>query len=168
MAYCRLAGLTKYKTINGIRYGVHEFYRSKFVSWIFPILQLIDFKIKKWLVFRKISKKLGFTIFLDRFAIDTLADLMVDTGRYDLHLKRIGKNFLKLIPYNTGIIVLIVNEKEIRKRKLDTLHDSHLSQKIEVFNILSKDLNLKVIDNNRPFEIVHKDILKEFGLNERL
>ena len=106
MVYCRLVGLTKYKTINGFRYGVHEFYKSKFVSWIFPLLQLIDFQIKKWLVFSKINQMKDFVILLDRFALDTLADLMVDTGRYDLHLKRIGKSFRKLMPVNTKIIVL--------------------------------------------------------------
>ena len=46
MAYCRLVGLTKYETVDGIKYGKHELHRSSFVSWLFPILQLIDFKIK--------------------------------------------------------------------------------------------------------------------------
>ena len=166
MAYCRIAGLTKYKTIEGIRYGVHEFYRSTFVSWLFPYLQLIDFKIKKSIEFRKIHKIKNHILLIDRFAIDTLADLMVDTGRYDLHLTAVGKAFLNTIPQNTKIFVLRVDEKEIRRRKKDTLYDSHLSKRIAVFDILSKDLSINVIDNNRPQEIVQSEIFKELGLSE--
>ncbi|MCA9750047.1 MAG: hypothetical protein KC414_13140, partial [Romboutsia sp.] len=55
MAYCRLVGLTKYKVINEIKYGKHEFYKSSFVSWLFPILQLFDFKIKYFLERKKWS-----------------------------------------------------------------------------------------------------------------
>lgn len=168
MAYCRLVGLTKYKTINGIRYGVHEFYRSPLVSWLFPFFQLIDFKIKKSVIFRKFRRRKNHILLIDRFAIDTLADLMVDTGRYDLHIKKVGQAFLNTIPQNTKIFVLKVDEEEIRRRKKDTLYDSHLSKRIEVFNILSKDLSIKVIDNNRPQEIVQSEIFKELCLSERL
>jgi len=166
MAYCRLAGLTKYKTIEGIRFGVHEFYRSPYISWLFPFLQLIDFKIKKEIIFRKFRKRENYILLMDRFAIDTLADLMVDTGRFDLHKKKVGKAFLNTIPRNTNILVLKVDEEEIRNRKKDTLYDAHLSKRIEVFNILSEDLSIKVIDNNRPQEIVQSEIFKELGLSE--
>ncbi|MCH7964120.1 MAG: hypothetical protein IH852_09300 [Bacteroidetes bacterium] len=168
MAYCRIAGLTKYKTIGGIKCGVHEFYRSPFVSWLFPFLQLIDFKIKKSIIFRKFHRRKNHILLIDRFAIDTLADLMVDTGRYGLHLTKVGKAFLNTIPRNTKIFVLKVDEKEIRLRKKDTLYDAHLSKRIEVFDILSKDLGIKVIDNNRPLETVRNEIFNKLGLNGRI
>lgn len=162
MAYCRLVGLTKYKTINGIRYSKHEFYRSPFVSWLFPLLQLVDFKIKWYFEKTKIDN--DDVVFFDRFNIDTLADLMVDTKKIELHKSWIGKQFLKLTPNNSNIIVLYVDDEIIRRRKLDTLHDEHLSYKVKVYKKLSNDLKIKLINNNRDFEIVKKDIVNYFNV----
>lgn len=155
LAYCRLIGLTKYKIIDGVRYGKHEFYKSSNVSWLFPILQLVDFKIK-WFFERKKIKSNEIVIF-DRFSIDTLADLMVDTRRMDLHKSWIGKEFIEAIPKNSKIVILKVDEAVIRKRKKDTLHDELLEDKVKVYNLLSKDLYIKVIDNNKDYNIVLED-----------
>lgn len=158
MAYCRLVKLTKYETIDGIKYGIHEFYKSPFVSWLFPILQLIDFNIKWFQEKRKV--RANDTLLFDRFCLDTLADLMVDTKRFDLHKTWIGKAFIKKLPNNCKTIVLNVDAEIIRSRKKDTLYDKSLDSKVKVYKLLSKDLNLRVIDNNRAFEAVEKEIIK--------
>jgi thymidylate kinase len=160
MAYCRLVGLTKYKTIDGIKYGIHLFYKSSWVSWLFPILQLIDFKIKWKLEKRKV--KPSEVVLFDRFNIDTLADLMVDTHKMELHKTWIGKKFIEMLPQNTKVVILHVEEETIRSRKKDTLHDENLALKIKVYDILSKDLNLKVIDNNRSLSVVKDEIVNYF------
>lgn len=162
MLYCRITGLTKYKVINGVKYGKHEFYRSKFVSWLYPILQYIDF-IAKWML-EKRKLKDSEILLLDRHAIDTLIDIMVDTDKMDLHKKRIGKAFIRQIPKNTSIIVMDVDEAVIRARKKDTLFDEHLTQKIKAYRIVSNSLGLKVIDNNRPYKEVKNDIFNYLGL----
>lgn len=154
MAYCRIVGLTKYKTINNIRFGKHEFYKSKFVSWLFPILQLIDVKIKWYFEQKKIKN--DEIVLFDRFSLDTLADLMVDTRRMNLHKTWIGKEFIKQIPGNTEIIVLKVDEKNIRARKEDTRYDELLDYKVLVYKLLSEDLNIKVIDNNNDYSLAIK------------
>lgn len=156
MAYCRIVGLTKRETIEGVFYSRHDFYKSSFVSWLFPKIQLIDFKIKWYLEQKKI--KSGEIVLFDRFSLDTLADLMVDTHKMDLHKTPVGKSFIKLLPKNIKTIILYVEEETIRSRKDDTKHDKNLALKIEVYKILSKDLNLKVIDNNRKLEVVKNDI----------
>ena len=160
MAYCRLVGLTKYKTIDGIRYGKHLFYKSAFISKIFPVIQLIDFKIK-WF-FEKIKLGNDDVLFFDRFNLDTLADLMVDTHNMELHKTWIGKEFLKLTPNNSKIIVLYVDEEITRKRKRDTLYDDQLSYKIKVYKKLSSDLKIKLIDNNKNFNITKEEIIDYF------
>jgi len=158
MLFCRITGLTKYKIIDGVKFGKHEFYRSRFVSWLYPLLQYADFWIK-WKLEKRKLKQTNFVLF-DRFALDTLADIMIDTNKLDLYTKHIGKAFIRLIPENTSIIVLNVNENTIRLRKKDTLHDDHLANKIEAYKIISNSLNLKVVDNNRAFENVKKEIFE--------
>lgn len=157
MAYCRLVGLTKYKTIDGIEYGKHEFHRSSFVSWLFPILQLIDFKIKWFFEKRKISS--DDIVLFDRFNLDTLSDLMVDTKRVNLHKEWVGRQFIKLSQNNCKSIILKVDAAIVRERKLDTLHDEHLEDKIETFQILSNDLNIKLIENNLEYSIVKNEVI---------
>ena len=166
MAYCRLVGLTKYQYIDGCRYGSHDFYKSKFVSCIFPVLQLLDFKIELLKLRARIDNSSKFILF-DRYALDTLADLMVDTHRLDLHKKWIGKRFLKLINEEYHTIILKVDEKNIKSRKLDTRYDPNTALKNKVYSILAHDLELLEICNNRNMDIVMQDIIKGFKLNER-
>ena len=166
MAYCRVVGLTKYRYINGIRYGGHGFYRSRFVSWIFPVLQLIDFKIKWYFVKKTIENEFDYIIF-DRFVFDTLADLMVDTERYDLHKIKIGKIFLNQLPDNTKTVVLLADEHTIRQRKEDTRYDHLLGKKLKVYKILARDLDLKIIDNNFNLEVVRNNIFNQLEIYGR-
>lgn len=165
MAYCRLTGLTKYKTIDGIKYGKHEFYRSTFVSWLFPMLQLLDFKIKWYLEKRKIRN--NEIILFDRFNLDTLCDLMVDTKKMNLHKSWIGKEFMKLTPKKSRITILKVDEEIIKERKLDTLYDELLEDKINAFNILSKDFNINIVENNNDYATAKKEILN-YMLNGKI
>lgn len=157
MLYCRLVGLTKYFRKEGIRYGVHMFYRSKFVSWVFPYLQYIDLRISLFFILRRFSEEL---VLIDRFSLDTLADLMVDTNRFDLHKKSIGKKILNTIPENTHAILISANEEIIRDRKPDTRYDPNLKKRIMVYKILGNDLNLKMIFNNDKFCFFEKKILE--------
>lgn len=161
MAYCRFVGLTRYKVIDEIRYGGHEFYRSKFVSWLFPVLQLIDFKIKWTLLKRKLNT--DNVVLFDRFALDTLADLMADTHRFNLHKTWLGKQFIYNIPSNTKIFVLNTKTETIRSRKLDTKHDPLLETKVKVYNILGHDLNLESIDNEQPKEKAIKELIEKIN-----
>lgn len=163
MALCRIVGLTKYFYKDGLRYGRHEFYRSKAVSWLFPILQLIDFKIM-WFIYQNKNKQEQILL-LDRFSLDTLVDLIVDTHRFKLHKTWIGRKFINTIPSNTKIIILKVNESLIRNRKKDTRYDSQLSNKLKIYTTLANDLNIKIIDNNRNLEIVRREISNHFQLN---
>ena len=165
MAYCRLIGLTKYTTIDGVIYCKRELFKSRVVSYIFPILQLLDFKIKWYFEKRKIDSE--DIVLFDRFSLDTLADLIVDTKRMDLHKSWIGREFLKLIPKNNRIVVLKVDEDVIRKRKLDTLYDEHLGDKIKVFQLLSEDLNIKLIENNKDYLNVKNQIIN-YMLDEKI
>lgn len=162
MFYCRLIKLTNYKWIDGIRYGQHEFYKSRFVSYVFPLLQLIDFSISYFFNKKKISQNK--TVLFDRFSIDTLADLMVDTHRFDLHKTFVGSLFLKFVPQNTRVIVLSVDENTIRSRKKDTLHDPSLESKIKVYSVLSEDLNFMKVSNIKEPEKVFEEILLIFKL----
>jgi len=157
MLYCRLIGLTEYKVIDNVEYGVHNFYKSALVSLLFPFLQLVDFRIK-W-VLEKMRIGSDEIILFDRFSLDTLADLMVDTRKLDLHKSWLGRQFIKMVPVNSQVFILKVNEEVIRERKQDTLHDKNLALKIEVYRILSRDIGIKLVDNNGSIDLVKKELI---------
>ncbi len=164
MAFCRLAGLTKYFYVNDVKYGAHHFYKSKFVSWLFPILQLIDFNIKWFITKSKIQP--DEIVLFDRFALDTLCDLMVSTRRFSLHKNWIGKYFISLIPPNSKTIMLMVDEEVIRSRKKDTLYDENLGHRIAAFRIIAQSYPMRIIMNNGSMSEVRDELFNYLELYE--
>jgi len=162
MAYCRLVGLTKYKNIDGVKYGWHNFHKSKFVSKIFPYLQLIDFKIKWYFLKRRIPE--DSVLLFDRFNIDTLADLMVDTKNLELHKTNVGKEFINFLPDRRNLAMLMVDEEITRQRKKDTLYDEKLNFKLKVYKKLANDLDIKIVMNNSNIEDARMQILNYFEI----
>jgi thymidylate kinase len=163
MGYCRLVKLTKYRYVNGIRVGGHEFYRSKMVSKIFPWLQLIDFKIFNFFKIKK-NLKSNKIIIMDRYVLDTLVDLMIDIKNYNLLNEKIGRHFVKMLPNNIKIIILDADESTLKNRRLDIKYDSNLPVKRKLFKKLSKKLHLPIIDNSQSIEQVKNEIWSLWGL----
>jgi hypothetical protein len=71
-----------------------------------------------------------------------------------------------MLPKGIKIVSLSVKEETIRKRKQDTLHDPHLDRKIKAYDIIAREFNLTVIDNNRTFNEALENILRVFKVNE--
>lgn len=159
MVYCHLTGLTKYQEINGCRYGTHSFEKSPLVKKLYPILQLIDFKIKWHYISTFKIKKADFVL-LDRFVLDTLVDIMVSTKRLNLHETRIGSLFLNMLPKTAVTMLFIASPQIIRKRKLDTVYDGNLELKVRLFNDLGRILGIHIIDNDRPYLQVRTEVLQ--------
>ena len=156
MLICRIFGLTNYKYINNVKFGKHSFEKSKFVSLVYPYLQLLDFKIV-WFFKRRFIQNNKNMIF-DRFSIDTLADIMISTKKMYIHKTWVGKQFINAIPENTILLNIYVNEKNIKKRKFDTKFDELIELKIKVYKILCDYLNIPLFDNNKNITLVFNEI----------
>jgi len=156
MLICRIFRLTNYKYINNVKFGKHSFEKSKFVSFVYPYLQLLDFKIV-WF-FKKIFIKNNKNMIFDRFSIDTLADIMISTKKMYIHKTWVGRQFIISIPENTILLNIYVNEKNIKKRKFDTKFDDNIELKIKVYKILCDYLNIPVFDNNKDITLVFNEI----------
>ncbi len=149
LAIARLMGLSEVETLDtGRKIGYHYFYKSKTISSLYSILLFIDtlfFTIIKAYVPLKIFKK---TIVCDRFVYDTLVDLMVSTRNYNIYSSIIGRLFLSLIPKNSKIIMLIADEKILRKRRDDVMHDKTLNLRIKLYKKLSEEFGILMINTN--------------------
>lgn len=160
LAYCRLVGLTVYKTKNGQKIGYHEFYRSKMVSFLYPWVRFIDILP---LYFAKIFLPLclKYTIICDRFIYDTLADLMIDLNDFHIYSKIIGKLYTRLIPKNTKAIVLDLDESIIRERRGDLVGDKSLELRRRAYHRIAEVFELSIVENKSEIEVAQEAIVRE-------
>lgn len=158
LAYCRLAGFTIYETKNEQKIGRHEFYRSKMISFLYPWLLLIDM-IPLYLVKVFLPLHFGYAIISDRYIYDTLVDLMIDLNNFNIHRTIIGKFFLKLVPKDTKIILLDLNESLIRKRRMDLLGDKSLEARKLAYCLIAEEFKIPNINNDGEIIEVHERIL---------
>ncbi|PKL57845.1 MAG: hypothetical protein CVU49_00115 [Candidatus Cloacimonetes bacterium HGW-Cloacimonetes-2] len=157
MLYCHLVGLTKYHVIDGIKFGNHAFEKSPLVRAMFPVLQLIDFKIRWALMISKVRD--AEILLLDRFALDTMIDLMVSTKRFDLDNTWVGKSILKMLPQDSLILCFDAMAGNIRKRKPDTMYDTNLELKLKLYRQVCALLGIKAIINDHGFNETRDEVV---------
>jgi len=165
LGLARLMGLSKVKTLkSGKKVGYHHLYKSKAISSLYPIFLLVDtliFTTIKIYIPIKLFKKI---IVCDRFIYDTMIDLMISTGNYGMYGSGIGKLFLSLIPRNSEIIMLMVDEEILRKRREDVMYDKTLNLKIELYKKLAQEFNTPIIDAGLPVEEVQENLMRAIKL----
>lgn len=161
LALARLMGLSEVKTLSsGRKIGYHYFYKSKAISKLYPVFLFLDtliFAILKVYIPIKLFKK---TIICDRFVYDTLVDLMVSTGNYEIYNSIIGKLFVKLIPKNSKTIMLMADEDVLRQRRDDVREDKTLNLKIKLYRELSDEFGLPVVNAGLSVDEVYLKIVE--------
>ena len=150
LAYCRLVKLTKYEYENGIRVGYHEFFRSRFVSYIFIFLTYVDTLLASVvnvyipsLIFRKI-------IICDRWVFDIMVDLEVDTGIPFRHGEFLTKIFMGIMPANCKCFLIERDQNTVIKARSEHLVDRNFPYRLKLYKRHSKNPVIEVLDNNGP------------------
>jgi thymidylate kinase len=159
LVYCKLVGLTVYETKNGQRIGRHDFYKSRFISALYPLILFIDL-LPMYIAKIYLPRRFGYTIICDRFVYDTLVDLMVDLKDSEIHKKDLAKQYLSLAPKNTIVIHLDLDENIIRKRREDLKADSTLALRRRLYSKMCQDLDIITIENKKPIDEVQNEIAK--------
>lgn len=162
LAYCRLVNLTIYENKDGEKICHHEFYRSRAISFIYPWLLFVD-TVPMYIIKISIPLFFGYTIVCDRFVYDTLVDLMIDLRKFDIHKKFIGKLFINMIPKNSCVILLDIDESIIRERRKDLINDQSLNMRRTAYKTVAKEFDIPTIENNVSFQEVHEQIIKYLG-----
>lgn len=161
LGLARFLGYSEVVTLkNGDRMGYHYFYKSKLISLIYTYSMLFDSLIFSFIklyipiyIFRK-------KLVCDRYIHDTLVDLMISTGNHEFYDSYTGKIFLKLIPSDSQIIILITDEKILKKRREDINHDKNIGLKINLYEKLIENLQISTINAELPIDHVSVDIMR--------
>ena len=161
LALCRLLGYTKWKTISrsNVRYADRRFYMNMALARLWPWLFALDTLLYSILQI-KAQRILGYTILCDRFIPDIIVDLICETKDYQLPKRLAGRLLLSLIPKDSKLIIIDVNESIAYNRKHDIPSINYLKERRKLYLTLAKTLSIPVIDGEKEASKVHKDILR--------
>ena len=157
------------KGINGIGRFLGKSYREEY-SWgmvgyhdyhgVFGVLYIYAVFIDQWLfrVFlknKKINKQNDYLI--DRYIVDVIADLIVDTQNMALVLKLFERQ-LKNELANARCFILKCDPLIVFSRRPDVSNDRKYLDKVSAYEYISARYNIEVIDTgkNEVDWIVHK------------
>jgi thymidylate kinase len=158
LAYSRLRGLTQYRVVQGTRHGQWAFYRSRFLSTLFPLALLLDTALATAISVH-LRLLFGLTVIGDRCLYDTLVDLMVGLDDEAYYQKPVGQLFLRLLPRCSMIILLDHEDVEhVRKRRTDLIGDPTLGRRQELYRALAAATNLPVVSTAQPIAATWHDI----------
>lgn len=163
LAFCRLLKYTQWKIIrrSNIKYPEHAFYKNRAIVKVWTWLFSID--IFLYSILRvKIPIKIGYHVLCDRFVLDAVVDLIIETKNIRLLRDLAGRLLLALIPKQSIVIMLDIDEKEAFKRKKDIPSINYLRKRRELYLMLADILKIPIVDGRQNAERVHKEIVERF------
>lgn len=149
------------KTKSGKMIGVtnlenHKIFQKIWKKTLFSDLKfVIKHKIEPLLTTSKIP-------IIDRFIIDTLVDLAIDTND-DSVIDELGNQFLSLLPKYSKLFFLDITPQLSYERNLEE-SVSILERRQRLYYKISKYVNLIIIDGTKSIEEIHKQIITECKL----
>lgn len=147
LAFCRVAGYTRLSNLgNSQKCSYHEFYKSRFVSAVYPWILFFDtFLFTTIKVYTPMF--FGISVVCDRFVYDTLIDIAVATKDHEIYKKPVGKLFLKLIPKNAHFLMLDLDKSTIFSRRPELKDDLTFDERYALYENLPSRFNINVEDN---------------------
>jgi thymidylate kinase len=148
LGLCRLIGLTRYETHDGIRVGYHDFHRSRVISWLFVLLQYLDaWRVLQLKVKPRIKGERKILI-LDRYVYDILVDLMVDTGFDGLLSSRMGRTFLSLLPPDTKLLLVDRALDKVLEARPEGRVDTNFTKRYQHYRRIAEQSTVEVLGND--------------------
>ena len=151
----RVTGHNYKVKINEIKIGYHDFYKNRYISIIFLILQWIDIFIE--ILFRfKMSRK---SIVSDRSLIDTLVDLIIDTNFEKFISGSYAKSLFYFMPKNATYFIIERDIELIKKNRPDVFYDKNALKRIELYKKIANLFAIKIIKNESNLNLTSDKIL---------
>ncbi len=148
----RFTGHNEKKVVNGVKMGFHHFSKNPLLAYSFLALQWIDNFIDIMLRYRLASYTKNSLIVSDRSIIDTLIDLVIDTGKKDFITGIYGRSLIAILPKPNLILHIKRDRQSITHSRPDVTSDPNFDQRIELYSELARKFDLKIIDNEGSLE----------------
>lgn len=166
LGLCRLLGLTRYETINCIRVGYHEFYRSRIIAWLFVYFQYLDAALAARLHVKHGMNDNRRVLILDRFVYDILIDLMIDTRIDKLDQTWIGRKLIALMPANSITIPVVRGVDALLEARPESRVDRNFFERLRLYEQLVERQSLQPLANDLSLDDLLRAARQRIGIAE--
>ena len=139
----RLTGKSYYETYSWGKLGYHDY--NGFIGVLYIIAVYIDHLFFN-IFFRKRHLKPNKNYLIDRFIIDIIADLIVDTKRSNMVFFLFGPFLRKELKLSHAFILKCDKEIVISRRR-DILDDKSYDAKIAAYKLIASRFRIKTLDS---------------------
>jgi len=163
LALARLAGLSYYEQHDGCRFGYHDFYKSRLMAGVFVLLQAIDVNIASYCKIVRRMNPNGILL-CDRGPYDTLFDVMIDTGYYNLGRTLWERIYTRTVRRRCRVLLIDREYYSILRSRPALIHDRHLRTKLELLRAYAGAFRWPIICNDGTLEQAVDQIETQLGL----
>lgn len=160
----RITGHNYYRTVNGMRFGYHDFESLGCLRRLFALLQAVDVNIASYLRIARRKNQYDFII-CERGPWDTLIDVMADTGLKEIAGSCIGRMYTRSIGKDSLTLFISRDKERILSIRHELVNDKKLGTRIYLYGHLSQMYNWHVIDNNGSIPDTKRQISKSLTMN---
>jgi hypothetical protein len=165
LALTRITGHNYYKTIDGVKFGFHDFERLVGYREIFALLQAVDVNIAAFArIYRQRLK--SDVVICERGPWDTLVDVTSDTVLTWLPTSLLGAAYSLMIRRNARVLWISRDRDNILRTRPELVHDHKLAPRVAIYGKLAARHSWSVIDNNETLEDAKAQIRIALGLTE--
>lgn len=163
LALTRLTGHNYYKTLDGVRFGFHDFERLVGYRELFAVLQAIDVNVAAYARVHRRRARSDIVI-CERGPWDTLVDVTADTGLSWLPGSPLGSMYSLLMRRDACVLWVSRSPENILSTRVELKHDYKLRARMDVYQRLSELHHWTVIDNNDTLDAAKLQIAGVLGL----
>lgn len=164
LALTRLTGHNYYKTLDGVRFGFHDFERLVGYRELFAVLQAVDVNIA---AYARIHRRRASSdiVICERGPWDTLVDVTADTGLSWLPGSSLGSMYTLLMRRDARVLWISRSPENILSTRVELKNDYKLRARMDVYQRLSELHHWTVIDNNDSLDAAKLQIAGVLGLS---
>jgi len=161
LAFCRLAGLTRYEYPDGVRVGYHDFYKSRVVSWLFIIFTYLDTLLVSILLVYLPSALGSQALVCDRYVLDIMIDLEVDTRIRFMAGGRLERLFRGLMPAHAQCFLIMRDQQAVLQCRPENVHDGNFQRRWDLYREYAARSWVETVENNSTIEEAVKQVVEK-------
>lgn len=136
----------------------HQLYKNQMFCSLYIWTTYLDSWVSR-LKYNKAAKDKDIVI-CDRWITDILVDLATKTHRKDLLDGCWPKLFMKMMPDDAKLFVVVRNQEALKECRLENRVDPDFGYRLEVYKALCKKPYIHVVDNNGTIESSVQQIIE--------
>jgi thymidylate kinase len=137
----------------------HEFYRSKLFCALYILMTYLDTVIGCLKLRSQLIRNRSSYVICDRWVPDVLVDLAVKTHRDDFLDSAWYCRFMRLMPRNAKIFLIVREPTQLLKCREENREDPDFTFRQRLYGLLQEKPEINVVDNNREVEATVESLL---------